>query len=314
MNYFLHRVGRFIFPLTLFLFLGLFMPATPRASKSLLFAKLNKDDLLKYTEQPRIIFVGGSNLSLGLNSHMIKDSLKLNPINTAVNAYVGLKYMLDNVIQYVKDGDIIVLVPEYFHFYKDYHDSSEELLRTVTEVNPEKIKLLNFTQLINTIPLIPKYTLTKINPLEYVDTTVNDVYSVNSYNQYGDTEAHWGKEKQDFIHYEINGKYNPSVMKAIKKFESEIIKKNGVLLISYPCYQDISYLKSLVQISKIEEEYYKNGFTVLGNSKRYMFPDSMMFDTPYHLTKEGVDLRTTLFIEDFKKSGKPVRSMVDSNM
>jgi hypothetical protein len=303
MNKFLHKVIRFLIPLTLLLFLGVFLPATPRSSKSLLFAIRKKDELLKTTEQHRIIFVGGSNLSLGLNSHMIKDSLQLNPINTAVNAYVGLKFMMDNVIQYVKEGDIVVLVPEYLHFYNDYHESSEELLRTIVEVNPKKIKLLNFPQLINTIPLIPRYTLTKINPIEYVDTTVNEVYSVDSFNHYGDTETHWEKDRLDFNPYEINGKYHPAVMEAIKKFESDIIKKNAVLLLSFPCYQESSYSKSIAQISKIEEEYKKYGFKVLGTPKRYMFPDTAMFDTPYHLIKPGVDHRTAFFIEDFKKSG-----------
>jgi hypothetical protein len=303
MNNFLHKVIRFIIPLTLLLFLGLFLPATPRSSKSLLFAIRKKDELLKNTEHRRIIFVGGSNLSLGLNSHMIKDSLQLNPINTAVNAYLGLKFMLDNVIQYVKEGDIVVLVPEYFHFYKEYHDSSEELLRTIVEVNPKKIKLLNFTQLINTIPLVPRYTLTKINPLEYDETTVNEVYTVDSFNHYGDTETHWEKDRLNFDPYEISGKYHPTVMDAIKKFELDIIKKNAVLLLSYPCYQETSYSKSIAQINKIEAEYKKNGFTILGSPKRYMFPDTAMFDTPYHLIKAGVDHRTAFFIEDFKKSG-----------
>ena len=32
-----------------------------------------------------------------------------------------------------------------------------------------------------------------------------------------------------------------------------------------------------------------------------MIPDKMMFNTPYHLNKNGVDYRTSLLIEDFQK-------------
>jgi len=50
------------------------LPSTPRAATSLLFAERQKDSLLKHTPPPRIIFVGGSNLSFGLNGQLIKDS------------------------------------------------------------------------------------------------------------------------------------------------------------------------------------------------------------------------------------------------
>ena len=59
-----------LFPLTfvvLTLVFGLGLPATPRASKSLIYAKIKKDSLLKNSLSPRIIFIGGSNLSFGLN-------------------------------------------------------------------------------------------------------------------------------------------------------------------------------------------------------------------------------------------------------
>ena len=46
------------------------------------------------------------------------------------------------------------------------------------------------------------------------------------------------------------------------------------------------------------------GFELLGYPERYRMNDSLMFDTTYHLSKKGVDLRTQLLIEDIKKSIK----------
>ena len=80
-------------PIVFFLMLGLLLPATPRASKSLLFANQKKDELLQRVKSPRMIFVGGSNLSFGLNSQIIKNELNINPINTAVHAAIGVRYM-----------------------------------------------------------------------------------------------------------------------------------------------------------------------------------------------------------------------------
>lgn len=117
MRKFIFKIIGFTIPMVIFFILGLFLPATPRASKSLLFGALKKDSRLKSTPSPRIIFIGGSNLSFGLNSQTIKDELNLNPINTAIHVNIGLNYMLSNTIQYVKRKDIIILVPEYEHFY-----------------------------------------------------------------------------------------------------------------------------------------------------------------------------------------------------
>ena len=290
--------------MVLFLILGLFLPTTPRVSKSLLFAELKKDSLLKNSPSPRIIFIGGSNLCLGLNSQKIKDSLNLNPINTAITGAIGLNYMLSNTLQYVKEGDIVVLVPEYEQFYRDYNSVSEELFRTIFDVNLSKIRLLNPIQILNMVKHIPKYTVSKINPRQYIVIKEDIVYSVNSFNQYGDTYTHWGleREEKEFLPYQkLQKKFNPSAMEEVKKFQTEIEKRNAILLISFPGFQDVSYFNMIEQIKEVEAEYIKHGFRILGNSKRYMIPDEMIFDTPYHLNKKGVDYRTGLLIEDFKK-------------
>ena len=41
---------------------------------------------------------------------------------------------------------------------------------------------------------------------------------------------------------------------------------------------------------------------MLGYPERYKIPNNMMYNTPYHLTKEGVDLRTQRLIEDLSQA------------
>ena len=77
MRRFILQLIWFLMPIVILFVVGLLLPATPRASKSLLVANLQKDSLLENTKPPRVIFVGGSNLSFGLNSQMIKESLNM---------------------------------------------------------------------------------------------------------------------------------------------------------------------------------------------------------------------------------------------
>jgi hypothetical protein len=300
---FIKKIVIFILPIVAVIILGIFLPTTPRASKSLLMASVNKNLLLKSTTSPRIIFVGGSNLSFGLNSQIIKDSLQINPINTAIHASIGIKFMLDNTLDYVQNGDIVVLVPEYSHFYRSLNFGSEELMRTIFDVNLKNIEYLNNFQIKNIFPYLCKYSLTKFNTNEYINVNESDVYSVNSFNHFGDTYTHWGMEQQEFSSYPpITDKFNYEVIKYIEEFSFAVKGKGAILLVTFPSFQETSFNKSIVAIQKVEDELFKSSLMVIGTPARYRIPDSLMFNTPYHLNKQGVDYRTKLLIQDIEKA------------
>lgn len=303
MRKFIYKVFLFLLLIISFTVLGLFLPTTPRASKSLLMVSAVKDSLLKNTKSPRIIFAGGSNLSFGLNSQMIKDSLKINPINMGIHAGIGLQYMIKSTLRYIKKGDIIVLIPEYEHFYLDYNAGSEELLRMAFDVDISNLQLMSIWQLENIVSIMPKYATSKLNPTEYFNVVESDVYSVNSFNKYGDAVAHYGMQRRDFPPTQnFKNEFNVDVIEKLKKFQLDIERKGASLIVSYPAFQDISYANCEKKIKRIQKEYEVNNFSILGTPERYKCPDVMMFNTPSHLNEQGVDYRTKLFIEDFRKS------------
>jgi len=304
MRKFLYQIFWFVIILLLLLVIGVFLPATPRASKSLIFINVLKDSLMKKIESPRIIFIGGSNLSFGLNCQMIKDSLNINPINTGIHASIGLIYMMSNSLEFIKEGDIVILVPEYQQFYGDYAygNDGEELTRTIFDVNISKINLLNIKQIINVLKKLPKYSISKFKTSEYYGVIESDIYSVNSFNKYGDVYKHWKLKKGVFKPFvNMGNNLNQEIFNVIKEYQIEIERKNAVLLISYPGYQDLSYLNSNHNIKEIEGQLKRKHFNIIGSPERYMIPDSLMFNTPYHLSKKGVDYRTNLLISDIKK-------------
>ena len=294
----------FLIPIPIIITLGLVLPTTPRASKSLILGIIHKDYLLKCTKKPRLIFVGGSNLSFGLNSKMIKDSLHINPINTAIHACIGVKFMFENTLSYVKKGDVIIFVPEYMHFFKSLNSGSEELMRSIFDVSISKFKLLDVHQKYNILPFIPRYVLTKFDFSEYFNDEDFEFYSVNSFNKFGDTYTHWNlKDRQNEIHSEIlAGKINNELFEFFKSINNRVLKKGATLYISFPAYQATSFEKSLKKISEIELKLKKTKLNIIGNSFRYKMPDSLFFNSVYHLNKKGVEKRTKLLIEDIRSN------------
>ena len=301
MKIFIRQFVIFMLPLALLFVSGIFLPTTPRASKSLLFAIEQSDSLLINTKEPRIIFIGGSNLSFGLNSQMIHDSLSINPINTAVHAGIGIRFMLENTLKYIQEGDVIIMAFEYYHFLQSYNNISDELFRAIVDVNTDKIDILSLGQKISILSYLPRYSLSKFKPSEYFGFGESDIYSVNSFNKYGDTDAHWDMKDRDYEPIKIQGKLNMDVVNEIKHFVNTA-KKMGAkeVYLTFPSLDEISFELSEDIISQIENVVNEKNFKTLGTPRRYSMPEEMMFNTHYHLNKRGVDYRTQLLIEDIK--------------
>lgn len=303
MKHFIKRLLLFCSIILLFFIIGLCLPPTPRSSKSLFFAKYLKDSLLANCPSPRIIFVGGSNLSFGLNSILIKDSLGLNPINTAISGFIGQSYMLASVIEYIRTGDIVVISPEYQLFFGRNSYGGEELLRTVFEVSPNTIKKISFKQWINLCYYIPKYSLSKFNLREYIYREDYPPYSVNSFNAFGDACAHWDMKEKGCVPYDpIIEEFNPSVIKELKEFKRNLMDKGAILFVTFPGLQASSFEILRDQITRVKSELIKGRFVLLGSPERYKMPDSLVFDAPYHFCKIGVDIRTQLLIQDLRNA------------
>jgi hypothetical protein len=107
--------------------------------------------------------------------------------------------MIDNTLPYIRSGDVVVLVPEYTHYFRSLNYGSEELLRTILDIDINEIKHLNLNQVANMISFLPKYGLSKFKPTEYLNGGDSEIYSVNSFNS---TEilAHIGIWKNESSH------------------------------------------------------------------------------------------------------------------
>jgi hypothetical protein len=287
--------------------IGLVLPATPKAKMSLLMSKFQKDSLLIHVKKPRIIFVAGSSMSLSLNSQVIKDSLHLNPINTGIHAGLGLFYMMDDVLEYIRPGDIIVLAPEYQQYYGDFAEGGEELLRAAFDTSSKGLLLkLRPQQLLKIYPYIPKYSMQKFVPGQYFWLKAEDFYSKDAFNQYGDAVMHWHVkyDKPVPIYKSLDGEFNYDVIRAIKKFDHDIKAKGARLLISFPPFQKSSFDYCRDDIHFIEKQIRSTGAEVITTPERFIMTDDLLFDTPYHLNKKGVDRRSQLMIEDLRKALK----------
>lgn len=280
------------------------LPPTPNSAWSLLFASTQKDSLISNTPAKRIVFIGGSNLSFGIDSQMIKDSLDINPINMGIQANIGLKYMLDDALPYIKEGDVIVIIPEYDQYYGDLVYGKSELFRLALDVDHNIFKTFNSNQWLMVVKNLAPFVGEKIYYKNYEINPNNLIYySKNSFNEYGDVHSHWTthNNRKAIPYKETDKDYNPETIQYIKEFEKKV-PANAHVYISFPGYQSQSFENWKKQISQIENLIAESKIDTLGNPSRYKMDESYIFDTPYHLTEEGAKFRTKLLIEDLRKN------------
>ncbi|MGK7957402.1 MAG: hypothetical protein AB4063_19440 [Crocosphaera sp.] len=302
---FLLRTSVFLsVPLAFIFLVGATFPPTPRSSTSLLFAKIEKNALLKESHSPRLIMVGGSNLSFGIKSEMIKDALNFNPINTGIHAAIGLKYMMDDILDDIQPGDIIIIAPEYQQFYGNTAYGHNELLRIIIDIDRESWKNLSMKQWRQILPYFPQFSLSKLKPSEYFFQPSKEinVYERRAFNQYGDVDIHWSHpgNKVNPLN-QLPNDFNESLILEMVAFREQVTQKGAELYVTFPGYQEASFENSREEIANIESKLIENDFILLGSAERYKIPNDMMYDTPYHLNKEGVELRTQKLIEDLSK-------------
>lgn len=248
-----------------------------------------KSNLLNETKEPRLIFVGGSNVLLGFNSKLIKDTFNLNVINYGLVAPIGLKFMVDDIISHVRKDDIIIFAPEWNQFYTQMYGTGEYLSIFIKISRWKDINKLNYNQIKTLISGIPKYMLHDI-----MSQKSNSPYE---YNEYGDEINHWSIKKKYKSHP------SPIIDKFDIKFGKYFINKLNELqsictvIMIPPATCNVAMKKWGKQVKEVENYLKLNEHPFIIDPNRCSFGEDYMYDSDYHLNKKGVDLRTSLVID-----------------
>ena len=94
---------------------------------------LDKERLLKEAPSPRLVLVGGSGLAFGIDSPTLEQALggRYSVVNMGLHAGLGLDFMLNEALDGLREGDVVVLSPEYDIVWRDEpnHLDIAEVLR-----------------------------------------------------------------------------------------------------------------------------------------------------------------------------------------
>jgi hypothetical protein len=294
------------FLVALILSLRLLLPV-PDNDPGYYSAIIDKHKRLQNIKPPRIIFVGGSNLAFGLDSELIEKAIKMNAVNMGIKADVGLRYNLSEIEPYIKQGDVIVIIPEYEEFFGDCFEGGEALAIVFFNFPEGRKYLKSSKQYFAVLRSYPRaLRINLFNLLMGRRFHLPFDYCRKAFNVYGDSVGHLNKGPQpsgNIQYSELKGDMNKDVIPALNSFKVYAEKNGAKLFFIYPCLMDIQYERNEEKINLLNNTLKKKmDISMLSTPSEYVFPKPYFYDTVYHFTGEGRRIRTLKIIADLEKA------------
>ena len=246
----------------------------------------------------KICFVGGSNLSYGLDSRMVQTHFGVQVANMGLHAGLGMNYMLYEIKPYLRQGDVLVVVPEYNQF-TDYYGSSalaDLLIQTKQWSNLHMYK--EWTT-------YPSYFCSKVFIPSLLGRKVQDDYADNpsGFSEIGDYILHLDQERRPFPCLPLAERPKESQIRAFSD-ELKALKSRGVRVILLPPpYAQTSFERSAPYIEEIATRLATDSVAFDAAPSRYCLADTLFWNTAYHLSAVGRKMRTEMVIADLERIG-----------
>jgi hypothetical protein len=287
----------------------LLMPPMPDDTAYL--ASINdKDKRLSEIPGPRVLLIGGSNLTFGVDSVELQRQLGIPVLNQSLCSPIGLRFMLRHVGSKIHPGDIVVISPEYSHF-GELQDGSTELTEMLWTF-PQGLKYLsmeNASALVQSLTGIFQHKITFWQKFGIRPNGEDSVYRRSGFNGHGDLISHLQIDDHKKIANDFQCNFlsdSPEVwsptINILAQFNHHCKLHQAQVVLAYPPIPTSSctapVIKKIGGLSAVIRE--KAGISYLSDLKHSVYPNSEFFMTLYHLASKGRAERTRQLAQELK--------------
>ena len=261
------------------------------------------------SEKPRVIFVGGSSMAFGMDGATVERILPgYRAVNMGLHAKVGAPFMLWEISDDLREGDVVVLGLEYAQYERDL--SSYFILRMIN-FYPRNIRHVPWKQ-------VPDVALSHLGHLVRLgrrgllgrSPKAKPPYVRSGFNEYGDLVVHHslpggrapaeGQEqlpprKPAIVMYgaERPAGYTEEMMDRLKEFHAVCSEKGVRVFIVWPpiSYRDLKANAKLIG-ELVERVRAEQTIPVIQTPEEATYPQRLFFNNDfYHMNKDGAEAR-----------------------
>lgn len=281
-------------------------------------ATLLKHERLASLEGRKVVLVGGSNLSYGMDSDIIERETGCPTVNMGMNGYFGPRYMLNEVKDSLKSGDIVVLAFEWDNYGKSVDGTGKDLY-VIAKTNPSAIAYFTPAQMLMAAKDIPYIAQTKLfrvinqtvrgavspsaHASENTSNLLDSVESLRSFGPKGDLNGHegveWTTDHEEGSDLNASG-IDDEIVPLIQSFARDMKARGVTVVMSYTPTMRHYYEAQSSPINAAHQRLTSGPDAV--NAPRppeaYVFDRSYFFDTVYHLKTTTRGERSQMVADD----------------
>lgn len=273
---------------------------------------LMQAELLKSVPSPRIILVGGSNVSLGLDAALMQKTLGLPVINDGLHAGLGLA-PLRELQEYIREGDVIMISLEYDLFAnREVMDGNSAFLSDWIEYSPRRLKYLSHP--VAEAPgiyatMLQRKVNRQVNTYLFGGSLdeVRNVFVGTKYDLNGDFVGHLQErstnpQKIPATPYPVSG-LEEDIFVFLEDFNRMAREKGARVYFEAPASrQSNCKTTGAAQMTDFFRTFQEHSsIPILTPLEEVCLPNKYFFDTEYHLNAQGRELRTKQLIENWVK-------------
>ena len=273
-----------------------------------------KEERLATLPSPKVVIIGGSNATFGMDSEMLEQALCMPVVNMTIHANLGVEFMVNEVKTHFGPGDLVLASFEYSAFREAVRDN--------------EVHVLTVDRAPGAIHALPWYRRPRVIAdvaILRIQAAWNDllgkrrgegeeaVYRADGFNERGDMVAHLGlpqrgPEKQQHVEYKEPVFGNDFLPLAQELVDNATVHQAQVIFI-WPSVASSSRRAEVEAV--VARRMAQAGHPLLGDPGAYVFPDTAFHDTHYHLRAAGRALRTEHLIHDLCGSGSVTCCLAD---
>ena len=259
---------------------------------------------LKETENNKIVIVGGSNTSFGIDTEIMEQEFGIPVVNMALHGGVSAKYMIEQVKPFLKKGDILIMSREPDALAGDHrwnHMVGTEVSLMPTYTFSEIEVLLtdrnlfetSITSFFNTIKLYVRW-----HPFEK-RTEISSVYDSRVFEGDNILPKYLKGSFTDTlkIHGLVKPGKNSLLINGLKDYKRNF-EKRGIGFYITPAVVVEGYFKEaeIMPFWKYISE--QTQIPLLNEEKTYVYEKKHFLNSPHHTNLNGREIRTKSLIED----------------
>lgn len=271
-------------------------------SDNYLLANIDKERYLREAPGKRAIFVGGSGVAFSLDNDVIRPRLArlgYEPVNMGIFVGLGLPYMLNQTADGVREGDLVVLILEHEVFIKEDQFEGEANWASYVPANPRDFAYLRprhyreFFRRQKPLDVAASYVREAVKP-----SPLGSIYARHRFDYSGslmkERPASYFKDPSMNVWQERDDVYQWALA-AVREFVSTCEGRGARVVMMMPAYPDFMLAANRELILDNEKRLAQDlNIPILLGVEESLLPQSDFYDTQYHLTNAGVDLRSDL--------------------